>query len=179
MSLKNKKQRAIELRQKGFSYGQILKELELPSKGTLSNWFKDLTLSKSAKTKLRKNYIIATKNGLSEFNKKRSRDILNENTEVLEKGRQEIKISNNRDLLILGSALYWSEGTKYIGKSPSLIFTNSDPDMVKVYMRFLREALFLDESLIKAGIHVHPYINEQKARYYWAKISGLPIDLFI
>ena len=121
MSLKNKKQRAIELRQKGFSYGQILKELELPSKGTLSNWFKDLTLSKSAKTKLRKNYIIATKNGLSEFNKKRSRDILNENTEVLEKGRQEIKISNNRDLLILGSALYWSEGTKYIGKTISFI----------------------------------------------------------
>lgn len=178
MSLKYKKQKAIELRQKGFSYGQILKELGLSSKGTLSNWFKNLSLSKRAKTKLRKNYEIATKQGLNEFNKKRSHDILNENTEVLEKGKREVNISSHKDLVILGAALYWGEGTKYIGKNPSLIFTNSDPDMIKVYMRFLREALCLNESLIKAGIHLHPYINEKRARYYWAKISGLPRDLF-
>lgn len=178
MSLKNKKEKAIELRQSGFSYGQIVKELELSSKGTLSNWFKDLVLSKSAKAKLKKNYATATKQGLDEFNKKRSRDISNENIEAVEKGKQEVKINNNKDLLILGAALYWGEGTKYIGKNPSLIFTNSDPDMIRMYMRFLREALCLDGSLIKAGIHIHPHINEQRARYYWAKISGLPRDLF-
>src|SRR3989344_4686983 len=178
MSLKNKKEKAVELRQRGFSYGQILKELELSSKGTLSNWFKDLVLSRNAKSKLKKNYIIATKQGLDKFNKKRSHDILNENIEAIEKGKQEVKISNNRDLLILGAALYWGEGTKYIGKNPSLIFTNSDPDMIRVYMRFLREALCLDESLIKAGIHIHPYIDKRKAKCYWAKISGLPKDLF-
>ena len=178
MSLKNKKQKAIELRQKGFSYGQILKELGLRSKGTLSNWFKDLILTRSAKTKLRKNYVIATKQGLDEFNRKRSRDIFDQNTQAVENGRQEIKISNNKDLLILGAALYWGEGTKYIGKNPSLIFTNSDPEMIAVYMRFLRYGLCLDESLIKAGIHIHPYIDEQKARCFWAKISGLPKSLF-
>jgi orotate phosphoribosyltransferase-like protein len=44
MAHRELKQRAIELRQKGYSYSQIKAELGL-SKSTLSNWLYDMPLS--------------------------------------------------------------------------------------------------------------------------------------
>lgn len=178
MSLKDKKQKAIELRHKGFSYAKILKELDLTSKGTLSKWLRDLTLTENTKKRLKSNAKLAIKRGLDKFNRKRSLDILEQNKKSIESGKQEVVVNNRKELLITGAALYWGEGTKYIGKHPALIFTNSDPDMIKIYMNFLRQGLVLDEQKIKAGIHIHPYVDENSARSFWAKISGLPENLF-
>ncbi len=178
MSLNDKKQKAIRLRLKGFSYGKILKDLGLKSKGTLSNWFKDIVLTENTKKILKKNNELAIKRGLIKFNKKRSRDILKQNEQAIENGKQEVGVNNRKDLLLIGTALYWGEGTKYIGKHPSLIFTNSDPEMVKMYMKFLRQGLIVDESRIKAGIHIHPHIDKEVVKSFWAKISGIPKDIF-
>ena len=76
MSLKDKKQKAIELRHKGFSYAKILKELDLTSKGTLSKWLRDLTLTENTKKRLKSNAKLAIKRGLDKFNRKKSLDIL-------------------------------------------------------------------------------------------------------
>lgn len=178
MSLNEKKKKAIKLRQKGYSYGQIIKDLDLSSKGTLSNWFKDVVLSEKAKEKLKNNYELSAKRGLDKFNKKRSYDISEQNTQAIVEGKKEIAVSEKKELLILGASLYWGEGTKYIGKYPSLVFTNSDSEMIRMYMKFLRKGLCLDESKIKAGIHIHPYIKESEARRFWSKVSGLPENLF-
>lgn len=178
MSLKKEKEKALLLRQQGFSYGYILKELGLKSKGTLSCWFKDLVLSEASKEKLRKNVELSIKIGLHEFNKKRSERIQEENKLAFEKGRDEIRVLSKKDLLILGASLYWGEGTKYETTHPSLIFTNSDPNMIATYMHFLREGLEIEERLIKAGIHVHPYVNISAAKKFWSEITHLHKDIF-
>ncbi len=178
MSLYGKKEKAIILRQKGFSYGQILKELHLASKGTLSQWFKNLKLTDTAKSKLEKNNKLAIERGLTSFNKKRSATILQENEACMKNGASEIAVKNKKDLLLLGAALYWGEGTKYIGKHPSLVFTNSDPEMIRIYMKFLREGLCVDEQRIKAGIHIHPHVDEKLARSFWSTTTGLHESIF-
>lgn len=65
----SKKVAAIKLRIQGKSYGEILKILDIPSKGTLSEWFRDIKLSASAKSRLQNNIDIARERGLFRFNK--------------------------------------------------------------------------------------------------------------
>lgn len=178
MSLIDKKNKAIELRLTGLSYGQILKRLGLSSKGTLSLWFKNLDLSKDAKDKLKNNYLIAQKRGFLLFNKKRKNDIKIENQKFFKLGRSSLRFDTKKDLLLVGASLYWGEGTKYEGNYPSLIFTNSDPSMIRLYMKFLREGLCVDEKLIKAGIHLHQNVGEREARSFWSQVTNLPTNLF-
>jgi hypothetical protein len=178
MSTNYKKIKAIALRQKGLSYGQILKEMNLSSKGTLSYWFKNLVLTNESRSKLKLNYELSKKRGLIEFNNKRKLDIKEENKKFLNHGKLLIKINTKEDLLITGACLYWGEGTKYEGKCPSLIFTNSDPKMISLYMHFIRKGLCVDENIIKGGIHLHPHIKEDEAREFWSKVTNLPKDLF-
>ena len=178
MSLIEKRQEAIILRKRGYSYSRILKKLGMTSKGTLSHWFKDIVLPEKTQKKLKNDYKINTVKALAKFNKNRSKIILKENRQALLKGKKDIKIMDRNHLLILGSALYWGEGTKYVGRSPSLIFTNSDPDMIKVYMKFLRRGLLIKEMDIKAGIHIHPYVDVKKSREFWSKVTGLARDVF-
>jgi hypothetical protein len=174
------KQKAIDLRQAGNSYGYIAKSLGLKSKGTLSAWFKDLELSPGAKQALQQNIARANKRGFLQFNKERSARISVENEAALEQGRKQIGKLSKRELMLVGAALYWGEGTKYqrTNGSLTLVFTNSDPLMVRVFMRFVREILKIEELRIRAGIHLYDPLKTPASRLYWSKVTGLPIERF-
>lgn len=176
------KRKAIELRLAGKSYTQIIKRLNLKSKGTLSAWFRELELPEKSKKLLRNNMTRATERGLLEFNRKRSRLIQEENKVAYEIGLRKIGKLNNREILLLGAALYWGEGTKYERKNGSiaLVFTNSDSEMIWIFMRFLRQILNVPEERIRAGIHMYSRVETdvQQARRYWSDVTKLPVDRF-
>ncbi len=175
------KTRAIELRMGGSSYGYIKKTLGLKSKGTISYWLKDIPLSEESKKKLSKNIQLATERGLFTFNRKRTENIKIENDLAVKNGIETIpKNLNERDLLLIGTALYWGEGTKGWGKGsyPRFSFANSDPKMVLVCMRFLREILKVEESKIYGGIHLYPNTDILAAKQFWMKITGLQEEKF-
>lgn len=176
MVQKTKREEAIKLRLQGKSYGEILKALNIPSKGTLSFWFKDLKLPAEAKKRLRKNILIAREQGLFAFNRRRTQSILKENKSIISQSINLIKPISGYELLLIGAALYWGEGTIHHGRYryPRLSFSNSNPEIVKTYMLFIRKVLKIKEGQIKAGIHIHPNIKEKTARKFWAKITGLP-----
>src|SRR3989344_1890220 len=102
--LRNK---AIELRKTGKSYSEILKVLQLSSKGTLSFWFKDIKLSPQSRQLLKKNNDLAIKRGLRRFNLERSRRIVKENENARVDGATEIGKISQRELLLVGASLYW------------------------------------------------------------------------
>lgn len=176
----NKKQEATRLRLEGKSYGEILKILDIPSKGTLSAWFKKLKLSKKAKLKLEKNYRIAHEQGLFKFNAERTRNILAENKAFFEETANLIPMLSKTELLLIGAALYWGEGTlrERPGYSPIVSFTNSDPQMVKIFLRFLREILNVEEERIRAGVQLHQNIKPEVAKKFWSRITKLPQERF-
>lgn len=183
MSTVNKtlrKQKAISLRIAGKSYGEIKKELGVSSKGTLSYWFKDLKLSSSEKKRLNKNIKIAQKRGLLKFNKERTKNIKEQNKKIFQDGRNTINKLTEHELLLIGTALYWGEGTKAnTSSSPeTLAFTNSDSQMIKVFMRFLREIFNIKDEKIRAGIHIYKSINISEAKKFWSRITNLPQDRF-
>ncbi len=174
------KEKAIGLRKEGKSYSEILRILNLPSKGTLSLWFKNIKLNKTEQIRLSKNMKLAVDRGLDKFNQNRSKRILNENSQAKEDGLKEIGKISKRELLLIGTTLYWGEGSKadYSWSSKSIIFTNSDPSMISVFMRFIREIWKIDEQRIRAGIHIYSNIDPCEAKKYWADITKLPTDRF-
>ncbi|MEX2055214.1 MAG: hypothetical protein WD972_03450, partial [Candidatus Andersenbacteria bacterium] len=133
----SKRAEATRLRLQGKSYGEIMKELNIPSKGTLSNWFYQLELSPKAKKRLQDNIELSHERGLFAFNKKRTKAIKIENKHILAEAAKNIPILTQKELLLIGAALYWAEG---VNREPTkgyqtISFTNSDPQMVKVFIR--------------------------------------------
>ena len=172
------KKKAISLRKKGMSYNNIRKSLGIKSKGTLSYWFKNIEFSKKTKELLEKNNRIAHEKGLFNANRDRKIKIDRENNDAYINGIKLINSISKNELLLIGTSLYWAEGTKSEKINPALNFSNSDPLMVSVYMKFLREILKIPEIKIRAGIHIYPSIPENKARKFWSSITKLPEDRF-
>ena len=172
------KNTAISLRKNGKSYNSIRKTLGLKSKGTLSHWFKNIKLSKKSLELLDKNNKLAHKRGLFTANKERKIRIEGENKKAYIEGQDYIQSISKKELLLIGAVLYWGEGAKSERSSVSLNFSNSDPLMISVYMRFIREILEISEERIRAGIHIYPSISADGAKKFWSKITKLPENRF-
>ena len=173
--MRQDKSKAIALRRQGKSYGEICNILNLSSKGTLSAWFKGLKLSAKAENLLRKNKELARNRGLMKFNADRTQRIGLENKNILESGNACIGILSEREVLLVAAALYWGEGTKSMGDGRSImaVLTNSDPLMIRFYLRFLREILKVKEEKIRAQMIIHDTTSPVAAREYWQRITGI------
>lgn len=175
-----KKAKAIKLRLSGKSYGEIIKILDIPSKGTLSVWFKDLKLSFRAKKRLEHNLILAQERGLLRFNKERTKAIELENKQIRKNYSKEINKLSRRDLFLIGIALYWGEGSQSEKNKSACVlkFVNSNPYMIALFLRFVREILKIDDGKIRSNIRLHPNIEKEKVIRFWQKITKLPHDRF-
>lgn len=180
MVRENKKIDAIALRLQGRSYGEIMRKLHISSKGTLSYWFRDLTLSTTARKRLQNNINRAYQKGLFAFNKRRTKSIRAENKALLLRSNKEIPTLSLQEIMLVGAALYWGEGVnRELSKGyPLASFTNSDPKMVKVFMRYLREVLQVKDEKITAGVVIYPNLDAQKVRRFWSRITNLDEDKF-
>jgi hypothetical protein len=73
----------------------------------------------------------------------------------------------------LGCMLYWAEGSKARNR---VIFTNSDADMVALFLRFLRESYAVPDDRLRLTINVHLgnglALGEIEA--WWLSRLGLP-----
>ena len=89
-----------------------------------------------------------------------------------------------RELKIAGIMLYWAEGgkeVKYNGQSraTSANFTNSDPEMIKLFLKFLREICGVNEQRLR--VHLYCYANQDVdcLKKYWQEITNIPLTQFI
>lgn len=170
--------KALALRKRGMSYGEISERTGV-GKGTLSIWLRGLPLSTAARSRIAARTDHARKANLARFNVTRSRRICQEDEEAFAQGKAALAPLGSSGLLLAGIALYWGEGTKRSlpGKG-YLSFANTDAGMIRLYMRFLRESLNVQDVRIRAGIHAYPSIDDKAVRRYWARITGLPENRF-
>lgn len=173
------KESAFRLRASGKSYREIQKLLGISSRGTLSYWFRNLRLSEKARKRLEANAFLAWARGLTAFNERRSKSIVAENKRIFDEASNSIRDLSQKDLLLIGAALYWGEGTLRGGKHGfSVAFSNSNPDMIQVFMKFIRNILGVTENRIRVGAYIHPNINYLEAVRFWSKITKLPVSNF-
>lgn len=90
------------------------------------------------------------------------------------------KLKNNlstadKELKIAGAMLYWGEGAKTGG---TVKFANSDPEMIKVFLYFLRNICGIHEERLKALIHLYPDHNERELRRFWSRVTKISKNRF-
>lgn len=74
-----------------------------------------------------------------------------------------------------GCMLYWAEGAK---ARNTVQFTNSDPHMITLFMRFLSDALNIPRETILVSINVYTNNGMSLAEIerYWLELLDLPVE---
>ena len=80
--------------------------------------------------------------------------------------------------MFIGAALYWGEGQKVFtdkrGSYPHLCFSNSDPQILLVFLQFLERLLHVSRRQVRAEIHIQPNLSALQSLSYWHKVTGIP-----
>jgi orotate phosphoribosyltransferase-like protein len=163
--------RALELRQAGWSYKMIEAEIDV-ARSTLSGWLRNTPVA-DQHVIVRKARWEAAQLKAMQVNRLR-REALAADIEA--KAGQDIRElfvggASNRDLFIIGLMLYWAEGAK-TGSVVSV--TNSDPFVIKAFVLWLRQCLAVDLDQLRGEVHLYPDIDVNEAEAYWSEVIGIP-----
>jgi len=160
--------KARDLREQGLDYEQIVAELGV-SKSSVSLWVRDLPRPP----------------GLSyEECRKRSAEGVRKywavEGPIREAEREAISAAaatqigqlNDREILIAGAIAYWCEGAKNkpYRRSDRVTFMNSDPALIKFFLRFLEFAGIGREDLVYR-VQIHETADVEAAQRFWLDVT--------
>ncbi|MDZ4671469.1 MAG: hypothetical protein SH821_11415 [Phototrophicales bacterium] len=161
------REQARQLRAQGISIISIAKQLGV-AKSSVSHWVCDIELTPAQIETLKQNQhrTPAQLNG----SKTNYTKALTQRKLWQEEGRANAR--EQRGLHEVGCMLYWAEGAK--GRS-SIIFVNSDPEMMKLFIRFLRQEMNIPEEdfIVILHCHTHDKAEWERMTTYWLRILGL------
>lgn len=168
---------AVKLRKEGLTYREILERV-LVAKSTLSLWLGDVGLSKPQKQRITRKRIEAGLKGADTRRKQR----LEITEQIYRSAEKEITRLSKRELWLMGVMLYWAEGSKAKNNNVSqgIKFSNSDPRMICLFLKWLGDVLKIPETEICFEIYIHSghkhRLNEVKR--YWSFASNFPLEKF-
>jgi hypothetical protein len=148
------REKARHLRQEGMTLSEISQIVGVSS-NAVQRWVRDMEISSDHNPRGR----------IRQVNAKKVRWL------DQEEGRARARES--RPLHRAGCMLYWAEGAK---TGNGLTFVNSDPNMILLFMRFLREELQIDDTLIALRIQCHTVNADEISQIerYWLNLLKLP-----
>lgn len=105
---------------------------------------------------------------------------LEKTSEIIKKASSEIENLSLNDLMLIGITLYWAEGSKQKEHDPSkqVIFSNSDPKMIQIFLKWLKECLGISSERIVFEIYIHKTHKKsiEELSTYWSNVTGFPIS---
>lgn len=145
-------------RSQGFTVTQLIAKYSMP-KTSVWHHIKDINLSDDVRR------IITSSRGGSTMRAKNrwSRQ------EEIAKGIFE-NFDENTAWPVLLTALYWAEGTK-----SSFVFTNTDADMIRIFLKTIRTHLKIADTDVDVLIRVHHQSKISECRHYWSKVTGIAV----
>ncbi|OGZ26869.1 MAG: hypothetical protein A2365_01090 [Candidatus Nealsonbacteria bacterium RIFOXYB1_FULL_40_15] len=147
--------KARKLRKEGFSATEIGKRFNLRN-STILRWCYDIP-------SINPNHIY--------LGKLRTR-AKNKNFKLIE----DIDI-NKLVARLLTSIIYWCEGSKY-PSSNFISFTNSDPELVKTFLKLFRLGFQPIEDKLRVRLQLHSTHNEEEVNSYWSELLKIPASQF-
>jgi hypothetical protein len=162
------REKCRQLRIEGLTYDDIAK-LTGASKSSLSLWLRDLPHEFPGSKEQRQARLEVT------CAQKRADRAVVRAAEIASAARAVGSLAD-RELLLVGLALYWAEGTK---SKPWAIrdrvtFINSDPSVILVFMRWLAlVGVGLDRCRFRVAIHESADVPG--AERYWAELVGFDL----
>jgi hypothetical protein len=164
---------ARKLRKNGCSITTISNNLKV-SKSTASLWVRDIIITSNQIALLSSNRF--SRIAIEKRRKTRLENETNKRNLLIELSRQEPKFISKRELWLIGTMLYWAEGGKT--QRGLVRFSNGDPEMIKIMLKFFKTICKVPENKFRAYIHIHPHLNSQLAEEYWSNVTGIPLNHF-
>ena len=165
-------EQAIALRVQGWSVSDIACRIGV-AKSTAYHWVRHIPLdTHSARARQRRR---EAKERRDEYwvGYRQRRDEVRASA-VQRAARSTIDLSDE-ELVRLGAVMYWCEGTKakpWRRDAERLVFTNSDPALIRLYLRFLR-TLGVPGERVRYRVAIHESADSDKAVRWWAEVVGV------
>ena len=164
--------RARALRAQAWTLSEIAATLEV-AKSSVSLWVRNIEFDESVRA--RRAGTNRNRGAQSRGPNKLARRKQAEIDRLLASGRERIGVLSDRDLLIAGTALYAGEGSKSDG---DVKFANSDPQMIVLFLRWLRRFFAVDESRLRLRLYLHEGLDLTVANGFWSQLTGIPLVQF-
>lgn len=164
---------ARNLRSGGASLNEIVQRLRVP-KSTARYWCRDIVLSHKQQRHLFQKQKLGGILAAERIREKRIRITNALRTE----GVREVGKLLPRELWLVGAALYWAEG--YRKGDGEFGFTNSDPEMIRLIIRWLTEACGIAKEDIRLRVCVNIAHKSRITRIhgFWSQSVGIPQSQF-
>lgn len=171
----NLRAKARELRLQGLGYDEIAAQLGV-SKSSISLWVRDLPRPERLSDEARRE---RSAEGVRRYWQAERR--LRESERAFERDAITTSVGEltDRETLIAGAIAYWCEGTKDKPhrRVNTVAFINSDPGLIRLFLRFLRVAgVPLGDAVFRLSIHESADINTAEA--FWLGITGADPEQF-
>lgn len=167
---------ARQLRQNGIGIKTIAHKLNVSS-STVSLWCRDIELTQEQIHVLEARSKDPYYGQRLHHIKKQQRERVEKIRVLREKGVNEINKLSRKEAFVAGVALYWAEGFK---KDNQFGFSNSDPTMVKFFIKWLTEVCKIDISRIKIRVGINiSYVNKiDEVQAFWSDFLDVPLSQF-
>lgn len=168
------KQKVYNLRNRGWSLGEISQKMNIP-KNTLSGWVKDILLTETQKKRLKQKIIASGAIGRPLAAKLIQQKIENWKQSIREKTKHfgKYPLQNPEIGKLICGTLYLCEGAKYPA-SKFLHFGNSDQRIICFFLVLLRKYYNIDESKLRFSIAYRCDQSYDSLKYYWSKLTNIP-----
>lgn len=169
------RQQAESLRKEGATYAEIQQRVAV-SKSTLSVWLRGIPLTEKQKARIYGKDLEARRKFV-EYNERKRQAAITRHHAWEEQAKTECGPLSVQALKWIGVALYWAEGTKGNGKG-YVKFSNSDPQMIRLIMRWFREVCEVPEQKFWAYVQVHSKQGLDAVEEFWFQVTGIPRSRF-
>ncbi len=121
-------------------------------------------------------YYSLRKNNIQRRTAKENNDTRFENKQASFEVKKNLSIKEKK-LFIAGIMLYWAEGSKWSGEK-IVDFANSDSEMVKIFLMFLRKICGISESKLRIYLYCYEGQDIDKLISHWSKLTGISKEKF-
>jgi hypothetical protein len=170
------KREAKKMRTKGGTVRDIAKKLGL-SFSTVSFWCRDIKLSEAVIKRMKFNKKERSIKGLLKYSERKRAQRIKNTYDQKQKGAKIVIKLSNRDVLMIGLGLYWGEG--YKESNDEMGFTNSNPRMVRFYIKWLKlNNVPISNLIFRLSINKIFNNQEKSIKDFWIKFLNIKENQF-
>ncbi len=173
-SLPETRSQCRRLRAQGLTYDEIA-AITGASKGSISPWVRDVCLPARLRDQ---------RTARQALGRVRAGQALHERAENrrfarVEQGRRSVGAVSDRELFLIGVALYWAEGSKSKPwrRARRVKIVNSDPKVLRIFLAWLDLVGVPDEAR-GYRLNIHVTADAVQHESWWARELGLTTDRF-
>jgi transposase-like protein len=169
-------EQALKLREQGWSVNDIALELGI-ARSTAWQWVRHLPLDRDSEraTRKREHAKLMTDGRWERHRQERDE----RHAAAVASVASETGPLSDREVLLLGAAIYWCEGAKGKPWRPAsqIVFVNSDLGLIRLFLRFLTLAGVGDER-VSFRLYIHETADVDAAEQWWMDGLGVGRERF-